>query len=285
MNICIISPKISKESLAIKAEAESRGHVCKRIFMSDIYFEVKDGIFHAYHRKIDLLEYDTFVFRTISKYPVEARLLAEYLDNNDKTIIDPCLVDGSNNPLNMNYTLSKHGIPQPDECNTNGLKSARDVLMEMDHPILIKYRDDAQRLTSIVSEDWTESYDLVRTTKTKNFSFIKYTDARSFLQVFIIDSLAVAALHRDIQDKEPKLHYSESFQSSVATIDEPVKEIAAKACNALGIQIGTVDILQTSDECIVLDVHRAPNFMRFQKIAKVNVVEKIVDFIETTSKA
>jgi len=281
MNICIIGPKDSAETLAIKTEAESRGHNCKRIYMSDIYFEVKNSRYEVFHRKIELKEFDVFLFRAINKSIREATLMAKFLHEEGKIVIDSCLYMGAYKPANAVIELSLQDIPVLDQYQTGSLKSARDVLMEIEHPILVKYLNEKNKLTVVASEEWTESYDLVRTNKQKKFSFQQYVDAQSYNRIFVINGKTLGGVRKTILDEEPKMQYSSKFKLQKVALTSEQEELAIKACKALKIEIGAVDIIEQNNELFVIEVHRSPKFLRFEKLTKINFAESILEYIES----
>ncbi len=279
MRICVIGPKKSKESIKIKEIAEERGHTCRRLFMQDIYFEVDDSVFAAKHRKVELLSFDVFLFRAIDSTLHEALILAEYLQKQGKVVIDDCLASLRYFPLMTFTRLATQSIPVLNTAKTTGLKSARDVLMEIDHPILIKSEDAAQKKITI-SEDWTESYDIVRTSKSKNFLFQQLVDVDHFFKVYVIGKKAVGGMKRVIQGDERLLQYSPNIKSENVELNAKLTELALNACSTLKVEIASVDIIVHSGKHFVLAVHRAPKFLRFQKLTGIQFGEEIVKYAE-----
>jgi glutathione synthase/RimK-type ligase-like ATP-grasp enzyme len=277
MKICVIGPRDSKESLLIKNLAEDQGYVCKRIYMPDVYFEVEDSEFHARHRKLDLMEFDVFLFRSVSKHQNEAVLLAEYLHNEGKVVIDESLIHSHQGLLNNSYKLAKHNIPQLGLSHTTSLKAGRDVLMEISHPILIIANTEEKKEMNI-SEDWTDSYDVVRTSKSRNFTFQQYKKAFSYARVFVIGGKVVGGLNKEVMEEEPKLNHSRWARNRKLEVSPEMSEMAKAASNAVGYEICAVDILVDGEDLYVLGVHRAPKFAVFQRVAGVNFAEKIVAY-------
>jgi RimK family alpha-L-glutamate ligase len=277
MNICIIGPKDSKESLMIKSLAEEREYTCKRVYMPDIYFEVEGSIFKALHRKLDLMDFDVFIFRSVNKTMGEALVLAEYLHKNGKIIIDESLATERQLPLIQNYKLAQKNILQLDLYQTNSLKSGRDVLMEINHPILIKTNAGDDN-SIMISEDWTDSYDHVRTDKQKSFLFQQYVKTNTYARVFVIGGKVIGGISKEIMEEEPKMNHSRWAKNRKLEVSHEVATIASSACEALGYEIASVDILEHDGKHYVLGVHRSPRFTIFQRVTGINFAEKILDY-------
>lgn len=282
MKLCIIGPKESKESLILKTLAEERGHECKRVNMMDIYFEITENTFSARHRRFELMEFDVFLFRSVRKYFKEAMLLAEYLDNSGKIVIDKSLATDRFFSIIDRYHLAQKGIQQLDLVLTNSLKSARDVLMDIDHPIIIKPSGDGIKQKAVVSEDWTDSYDFARTNKDKAFLFLKHLNLNSYHRLYVVGSEVIGGTKRTIVDQELKLQYSSEFKTTaLKEINDDERELALKAALALHFEIAAIDIVEHEGLLYVLETKRSPKFLKFQSVSKVNYPEKLLQYVES----
>jgi glutathione synthase/RimK-type ligase-like ATP-grasp enzyme len=245
--------------------------------MPDIYFEIEDSKFYARHRKLDLMDFDVFIFRSVSKVLNEALLLADFLKKNGKVIIDESLATAKQIPLLNNYLLAENNIPQLNLYQTNSLKSGRDVLMEIAHPVLlVSNKDDKKNLA--ISEDWTESYDIVRTSKQKKFVFHQYINLSKYNRVYVIGGEVIGGLEKEITEEEPKLNHSQKSKNRTLAVTEEMGVLAVRASAALNYEISAVDIVSYNDKLYVLSVHRAPRFSIFQRVTKINFAQKIVDY-------
>lgn len=281
MRIGIIGPKESKDSLSLKHAFEEKGHECKRLNILDFYFDLENNAFHAHHRKYDLNDFDVFIFRSIKKYYSEGALLAKYLVSLNKYVIDESLVQGLRcMMLGDKYILAKEGIPQLDSTFTNSRKAARDVLMEMDHPILISPVNNKTTVQSQISEDWTESYDITRTHKDSIFLFTKLVDVASYNRIFVIGDKVVGGMTRKIVDTEKKMHFSKSYKSSKLLVEQEQADLALKAAQSLQYTVAAVDMVTIDNRHFVLQVLRAPKFAKFEQISGVDYKSELVSFIE-----
>jgi RimK family alpha-L-glutamate ligase len=282
MRICVIGPKNSNESLMIKNQAELMGIECKRVYMNDIYFELKGSRFEAVHRKLDLLGFDVFLFRSVKKFTNEALLLAEYLYSLNKKVVDESLAVERHLPfLNKFYTkyfLSKSGIPQIDTVLSNGLKTARDVLMEIEHPILIKSISEENKIKVTHSEDWTDSYDYARTNKIKSFVYTHSYPVEKFQRIFVIGNKVTGGFERTDIGKEEKLNYITKYKTRNLDLSKEQTELALAAVKASKFEIASVDMIEHQDNLYILDVNRSPRFSSFQKVSGVNFPEKIIRY-------
>lgn len=280
MKLCIIAPKNSKSALSIKLAAEKRGHDCKRARLGDVYFEVKNNELHVAHRKIELNDFDAFIFRTFNQVEKEEALaLGKYLSKKGKKVIDSCLTTSCLNHIELIEKLTEANVPQVDKVRTFSLKSARDVLMEFAHPILVRPLEDSkERYTA--SEDWTDSYDIVRTEKSKKFEFQALLQTDNFLRVYIVGDKVLGCIKKTVLDDDARLNYAEKFKNEKGMLSSELESIALKAAKALGYQIASVDIVVNESKPYVLDVSRSPKFKTFNKYHDIKIEDEIIEYLE-----
>lgn len=278
MNLCIIGPKDLPETIQLKAQAEELGYSCKRISLLDIYIEIKANELSVKHRKIELLDFDVFIFRSIKANPANAVLLAKYLKQRGKTVIDEALTEDIPSPDLFSFKLAEVNLPQIERIRTISLKAARDVLMEIEHPILIKYTDDNNKTKITFSEEWTDGYDLVRTTKNRNFLFQKYLPTKSYYHVLVVGKQIVCGLEKISRNSIAKLNYSEKLETSCVELPDAVKTLAIQAVSVLKINIAAVLIALDGESPTIIDVIRAPKFTNIQKEFNVNIAKEILQY-------
>lgn len=279
MNICLIGPKESKASLAIKHAADSRGHYCRRFYMKDFYFEIVNGKLTAGHRKEDINNFDVFIFRNLNSEYYEAIQLASCLKDLGKKIIDERLAECPN-IMDQYIRLGEAGVPQVNRTRTNGLKSARDILMDFNHPALVKPLNETSKSYTF-SDDWTDSYDIVRTEKSKKFEFQELPEVQSFYNAIVIGNEVLGVVKKTAKENDLRLNFASKFSYEKVDNANEVSQIALRAHKAVGYEITMIDIVDVEGELKVLEVTRAPKFLKFQSVTGVNVAEKIVDFIES----
>ena len=280
MNICIIGPKGSKVSLQIKLRAEERGHICRRIKLSDTYFAIENNKFTAKHRKLELKDFDVFVFRTIANVDKEiASTLAQYLSSQGKKVLDPRLTKRSDTNLSYTYELVTNNLPVLETVITSGLKSSRDVLMDLAHPIIVK-PDQSRKERFTVSYDWTDSYDIVRTESSKKFEFQQLAESDKFIRVYTIGNEVIGGLQKTITAHDNKLNYSDKFSNEVIEINNEISSLCKKINKVLDLTFTQIDLVEVDGEYKIAEVKRAPDFRLFTKLSGINYADKLIDYIE-----
>lgn len=280
MKICIFCPKDSVAAAKLKTEVESRGHTCRRMRISDLFIDLTNGKLEVKHRKHNLEDFDIFIFRKISQAEGEiVAITAKYLEETGKRVLDSESLR-SNNFFFEFDKLSAAKIPLLKRVITTSIKSSRDVLMDLAHPVIVKPLDlPKERYT--YSEDWTESYDIVRTEKSKKYEFIEVPDTNSFIKVYIVGNKYIGALLKENIDSEKKLNLAKKIKTSKIEIGPEVIAQCESAARAMGYFACSLDLVQTEEGFKTIEIDRAPVSGKFNKLFEKNFESFVVDYLET----
>jgi glutathione synthase/RimK-type ligase-like ATP-grasp enzyme len=282
MRVCIIGKSKSNVSLEIKIALEERGYVCKRLQVVDIYFSSIVNQFKALHRRVDLDQFDIFIFRNIAHGDREyVFTLANYLASLNKIVFDGFLKKYIENNINILFLLSQHNIPTVQSIFTLGRKTARDILIDLPHPILIK-QDNSDTKNYIMSDEWTDSYDAVRTNTYKKFEFQEYVNTRTLYRVHMIGEHVIGGLKRQILDKDNKLSFSNKFKSTFFRVEDHLADLSKKVSQALDFAFFHIDFVEINGQFYVFNVKRSTDFRLFSKLSGINYCQKLVEFLEKT---
>lgn len=280
MNIGIFCVKDSTAAAKIKVEAEKRGHSCRRMRLADLFIEVSSEGIKVQHRKVDLNDFDVFIFRKTSSSESEiASITAKYLKDSGKKIIDESVLIPNNELLDLEK-LSKANLPLLKRVITPSMKSSRDVLMEFEHPVIVKPLDLSSERYSF-SEDWTESYDIVRTEKSRKYEIIQAMDTDTYTRVFVIGFEVAGAMERKSADPEKRLNLSRKTFNTKIDLDDAGKEICTNAAKSVGYEVCTVDLVQTEEGWKIIELDRSPKFASFNKLFGEKFEGKMIDYIES----
>ena len=94
---------------------------------------------------------------------------------------------------------------------------------------------------------------------------------------FVVGNDIVAAMYRE----------SENWKNNVSQGAKPIpfkpsdelKELAIRASEILGCRISGVDILESAEGKFICEINSQPGFRGLQSVTKINIAEKIIEFI------
>ncbi len=96
------------------------------------------------------------------------------------------------------------------------------------------------------------------------------------IRILVLGNEAVAGMYR-ISDSWKTNIYAGAQPKPINLSDE-LKELAVKAAKATKTEIAGVDILETDNGLKVIEVNSIPGFTALQKVTKINLAEKIVEY-------
>lgn len=278
MKLCILGSRNASETVLIKTEAEKRGHECRRVSLEDIFVEIDTSSLKIQHRKTDLYSYDVYLFRAGKKFSVYYNLLADRLSKKGKTVIDEAVGNTDLYAKPSHLLLAEHAIPQIKKVVTSGIKTARDVLIEIPHPIIIKSEDTKNE--RIYSDDWTDSYDTARTSKSKSFSFIEALPVNTYYSVYVVGEDIIHTTLKTVAKHDKRLHLGKLINVETVECTESMSRRVHQVRNCLGFEIMRVDLALKENECIVLDVKKYPAFSTLEGNTGAIIAEHIVKYAE-----
>ncbi len=100
-----------------------------------------------------------------------------------------------------------------------------------------------------------------------------YSDIRAF----VVDDHVIAAMRR-VADGW-KTNYSQGGRPTPTSLSSDFEDLAAKSAKAVGCKIAGVDILEGPDGPKIVDVNSQPGWKGLQMVTKVNIAEKIIEFV------
>ena len=65
---------------------------------------------------------------------------------------------------------------------------------------------------------------------------------------------------------------------------DKIGDLALKAAKVFKAELAGVDLLADKDKLMIIEVNRSPQFRIYDKFCKVNVADKIINYLTSTSK-
>jgi RimK family alpha-L-glutamate ligase len=100
-----------------------------------------------------------------------------------------------------------------------------------------------------------------------------YSDIRAF----VVNNQVIAAMRRVAESW--KTNYSQGAKPTPLELTPEFEELAVKSTGVIGCKIAGVDILESPIGPVIVDVNSQPGWKGLQMVTKVNVADKIVNFI------
>jgi hypothetical protein len=162
---------------------------------------------------------------------------------------------------------------------TKGLKSARDALIEIDHPIILLSKSDKKYWS--FSDDWTDSYDFVRANKSKDYEFkVLPTVTDKYYSCYFVENEHIVTLEKKVSDNNYNL--SKKSRKKIVEINEII-EFAIKCHKISGFYFSRIDIGIDNGNFVLVDIFRFPQLKNLTRL-NINLSKIVTETIIDSNK-
>lgn len=180
--------------------------------------------------------------------------------------------------------LSKSNIPVPKTF----LGNAYDVEAMLEKfggpPIVMKILQGTHGQGVILAETYQSALSTIETLRAAKVRFIVQEfiaeSKGADLRVIIVDGKVIAAMKRQGRSGEFRSNLHRGGSAEMIELSSQEENIALRASKALRLGVCGVDILQSQNGPLVLEVNSTPGLEGIEIITKVAISEKIIHYIE-----
>ena len=180
--------------------------------------------------------------------------------------------------------LAQHGLPVPSSLTVGSATFLENTVAGMgDYPFILKpfhgthgrgvmLLDTPTSLTSAVDAlcDLHEDYVIQ--------PFIAEAGGVD-IRVLVVGGEAIAAMKRSAPAGEFRANIHRGGCGEAVSLSGAYTDVAIKAAAALELEIAGVDLLQTNEGPVVLEVNPSPGFEGLESVTGVNIADAIIEFI------
>jgi len=207
--------------------------------------------------------------------------MMEHLEFSGARVINPTYAYRKvRDKYSMIYTLAKAGLPVPKTYVTEmanwAYRASRDFSQIVYKPIV-----GALGLGSMKFDDSDMAFNAFKTLERLGHPLYiqQYLDKPSRdIRVFVIADKVLASIYRIASPGKWKTNVAQGSQVEAFKLSDELGEISLKAVKAAGLLYAGVDIIETSNGPVVLEVNGSPSWQGLQQATGVNVAEHLVTF-------
>ncbi len=195
---------------------------------------------------------------------------------------DPIL--RSRNKWTSFQILAQAAIPLPKTFLGNAF-SEEHMLDQMGKaPVIIKLLEGTHGQGVILAETYKSALSIIETLNASRVKFVVQEfiaeSNGTDLRAIVVDGKVVAAMKRASKNGDFRSNLHRGGSSEIITLSQQEELIAIKAAKALQLGVCGVDILQSSRGPLVLEINSTPGLEGIETTTKVNISEKIIQYIE-----
>jgi ribosomal protein S6--L-glutamate ligase len=287
MNIVILSRNASLYSTqALKDAGLRRGHEVRILdhMYCDIIIDEGDQSIYYNHEKLDNV--DAIIPRIGTMATSYGSMVIQQFENLGvfTTLTCDALLK-ARNKVAMMQILTKNGISVPRTGLSNNLMTNSAMIDKIGQPpYILKLNTGSQGIGVILSETKRNAESVIEAfTRTEEKLIIQkfISEAKGAdVRAFVIDGKIVGAMKRQAKDGEFRSNIHRGASADVITLTDAEIEVALKSTALLGLKIAGVDLLQTNDGPMVLEVNASPGLEGIEATTQIDIAGKMIEYIE-----
>jgi ribosomal protein S6--L-glutamate ligase len=180
--------------------------------------------------------------------------------------------------------LSRHDIGIPA---TTFVRDRADVLPAIERvggaPVIIKLLEGTQGIGVILAPDITVASAVIETLQSTRQNvlvqqFIAESRGRD-IRAFVVGDRVIAAMRRVATGGEFRSNVHRGGRVEAVKLDSTYERTAVQAAQIMGLRIAGVDLLESNDGPLVMEVNSSPGLEGIEAATELDVAGAIVDFI------
>jgi len=290
MNIAILSRGENLYSTQSLFKAgESRNHVMEVIDPTRCMQVIEDGRSVLYYQDELLHDLDAVIPRIGASNTYFGAALVRHLQAMGVfCVVGAEAILKSRNKWTSFQILSQAKVPVPKTVlgNVNDVEALLDIFG--DPPYIIKILQGTHGHGVILAETYQTALSTIETLLTAGIRFVvqEYIEESqgSDIRVIIVDGVIVASMKRQSKAGEFRSNLHRGGSSEIIKLSYHEENVALRAAKALRMGVCGVDILQSENGPLVLEVNSTPGLEGIEGTTGMSISTKIISYIERNKR-
>ncbi len=286
MKLAILSrsPK-AYSTQRLKTAAQERGHEVRILntlrFAIDLSADVPDLQYRGKH----LSSYDAVLPRIGASITFFGMAVVRQFEQMDVyTPTTSAGIANSRDKLRSIQILSRHGIGIPGSMF---VRDRADVIPAIEGvggaPVVIKLLEGTQGIGVILAPDNKVAEAVIETLQSTRQNvliqrFIAESKGKD-LRAFVVGDRVVAAMRRSAVGDEFRSNVHRGGTTEVVELEPEYERVAVQAAQIMGLKIAGVDLLESDDGPLVMEVNSSPGLEGIEGASGLDIAGAIIDFI------
>jgi ribosomal protein S6--L-glutamate ligase len=269
----------------LRAAAVERGHDPKVLntlrFAIDLSAENPDLLY----RGRQLSDYDAVIPRIGNSITYYGTAVVRQFEQMD--VYTPNTANGISNSrdkLRANQILSRHGIAMPP---TAFVRNRADVVAAIERvggaPVVLKLLEGTQGIGVILAPELKVAEAIIETLQSARQNvliqrFIRESRGRD-IRALVVGDRVVAAMRRSASGNEFRSNVHRGGTVERVELDDDYARTAVRAAQIMGLKVAGVDMLESDEGPMVMEVNSSPGLEGIETATKLDVAGAIIDYI------
>jgi ribosomal protein S6--L-glutamate ligase len=193
-------------------------------------------------------------------------------------------IANSRDKLRAFQILSRHAIGMPA---TTFVRDRADVGLAIERvggaPVIIKLLEGTQGIGVILAPDTNVAKTVIETLQSTRQNvliqrYIAESKGRD-VRALVVGDQVVAAMRRISKDDDFRSNVHRGGTTEVVELDEETKSLAIRAANIMGLRVAGVDLLESDDGPLVMEVNSSPGLEGIEGVTGLDIAGAIIEFM------
>ncbi len=191
----------------------------------------------------------------------------------------------SRDKLRSLQILARAGVGLPKTVFTNYTKDVDQVIKSVGGaPLVLKLLEGTQGLGVVLAETQNAAHSVIEAfnglkARVIAQQYIKESGGAD-IRAFVVDGVVVGAMKRQGKEGEFRSNLHRGGSASIIELSDEEETTALKATKAMGLGVAGVDMLQSSNGPLVLEVNSSPGLEGIEKATNKDIAKEIIRYIE-----
>ena len=214
-----------------------------------------------------------------------ASVIRQFMLMGAYTTMEPTALHSARDKMSCLQILASHNIKVPTSVVSNTFQSDHDYIKEVGKlPVIMKMINGTHGVGVMLgeSENMVDSV-LEAMSRAKQKMMLQRYIAESKgadIRVLVVDDEIVGCMKRQAREGDFRSNLHRGGSSQIIDISQQEREIALKAVKVLGLKVAGVDMLQSVQGPMILEVNASPGLEGIETTTGVDIAGKVISLIE-----
>ncbi|UJR78208.1 30S ribosomal protein S6--L-glutamate ligase [Sandaracinus amylolyticus] len=264
----------------------ARGHETKVLDTLRFSMAVEQGQPELYYKERRLSRYDAVIPRVGASITFYGTAVVRQFEQMGVfTLNGSHAITVARDKLRALQVLSRHNVGFPA---TTFVRHRDDLLPAIDRlgggPVVVKMLEGTQGMGVILADSRRVAQTIVETLQSARQNvliqrFVAESRGRD-VRAFVVGGRVVAAMRRIAQGDEFRSNVHRGGRTESIHLEPEYERTAIRAAQIMGLRVAGVDMLESKDGPLVLEINSSPGLQGIEAATKVDVAGAIVEHIE-----
>lgn len=266
-------------------EIEKAGHEAKVIDYLRCYMNITASKPSIYYRGEILEKFDAIIPRiSATNTFYGTAVIRQFETMNTYSLNSSISITRSRDKLRSLQLLAKEGVNLPKTGFAHNLNDTDGLIKTVGGaPLIIKLIEGTQGVGVVLAETSKAAESVIQAFRGLNANiivqdFIEESKGAD-IRCFVVGDKVVGAIKRQAKDGDFRSNIHQGGTASVIKISKEERETAVRAVKLMGLSCAGVDMLQSNQGPMILEINSSPGLEGIETATKLNIAGKIIRFI------